>query len=362
MMKLLRTCASLLLLAGVLIGTRSDPGAQSLTYNRGQNVAPAYEGWEAGADGVKYFVFGYMNRNWEEELDVPVGPDNGFSPGNPDQGQPTHFLPRRNRFVFKVPVPASFGDTDELVWTLTTHGKTEKAYASLRLDYQIDDVVKASETGALGAGTSSPEVRANKPPVVTLEGPKARTVKVGQPLTLVMTVTDDGVPKSRLAQQLAALQSVSPPSEGSASGSGSSAGTAAGGTAAPGSTGSGGAAAAGSEGRGSGGAAGQGRRNPFLSPPVRVTVGKNVGLHLSWFVYRGAGKVTFTPDQIKVWEDTRAGANSPWAPIWIPPALPKDGRITTEAVFSEPGTYVLRGLADDGALLAHEDVTVTVTP
>jgi hypothetical protein len=83
-------------------------GAQSLSYTKGQNVAPAYEGWEQGADGAKYFLFGYMNRNWEEELDVPVGPDNGFSPGSPDQGQPTHFLPRRNRFIFRVKVPTGF--------------------------------------------------------------------------------------------------------------------------------------------------------------------------------------------------------------------------------------------------------------
>ena len=116
----------------------------------------------AGADGTKYFLFGYMNRNWEEEIDVPVGPDNGFNVGGADQGQPTHFLPRRNRFVFRVKVPAGFTEKDELIWTLTTHGKTEKAYATLRPDYVVDDVVKASETGALGAGTSSPEVRAQQ--------------------------------------------------------------------------------------------------------------------------------------------------------------------------------------------------------
>src|SRR5499427_7467157 len=112
---------------------------QSLTYSRGQNISPAYEGWEQAADGTKYFVFGYMNRNWEEEIDVPIGAENGFAPGIPDQGQPTHFLPRRNRFIFKVKVPAAFKEKDELVWTLTTHGKTEKAYATLRPDYVLDD-------------------------------------------------------------------------------------------------------------------------------------------------------------------------------------------------------------------------------
>ena len=146
-------CALISVLA---LGVPAMAQAQSLAYNSGQNVAPGYEGWEEDADGSKYFLFGYMNRNWEEEIDVPVGPENGFSPGPADQGQPTHFLPRRNRFVFRVKVPANFTAKDELIWTLTTNGKTEKAYASLREDYKVDDVVKASETGALGAGSSSP--------------------------------------------------------------------------------------------------------------------------------------------------------------------------------------------------------------
>ena len=309
---------------------------QSLSYNSGQGVAPAYEGWEQATDGTKYFLFGYMNRNWVEEINVAPGPENGFSPGPADLGQPTHFLPRRNRFVFRVRVPASFTEKDELVWTLTTHGQTEKAYASLRVDYKVDDVVKASETGALGAGSSSPEVRANKPPVVTLEGDTTRTVRVGEPLTLIAVVTDDGVPKSKLARQLAALTARAP-------------------AAAPG--GEGGAPAAATA-----PAEAPARRNPFLAPPTRVTVGKNVGLHLSWYVYRGAGTVTFSPDQIKPWEDTRVGANSPWAPLWIPPTLPADGRIVTTVTFATPGTYVLRGVADDGALLGSDDVTVTVRP
>jgi hypothetical protein len=135
-----------------------------------------------------------MNRNWEEEIDVPVGPANGFSPGNPDLGQPTHFLPRRNRFIFRVKVPAGFTEKDALVWTLTTNGKTEKAWATTSVDYKLDDVVKASETGALGAGSSSPEIRANKPPIVKVVGEKTLRAKVGEPLTLTSVVTDDGIP------------------------------------------------------------------------------------------------------------------------------------------------------------------------
>ena len=303
--------------------------AQSLSYSRGQTVSPAYEGWEQAADGTKYFVFGYMNRNWEEEIDVPAGPDNGFNIGDADQGQPTRFLPRRNRFVFRVPVPKDFSEKDELIWTLTTQGKTEKAFASLRLDYQIDDVVRASETGALGAGSSSPEIRANKPPTVEVQGRKALTAKVGEPVTLVVEVGDDGVPKRRASGLAGAA----------VANSGSRRDTSA--DTAPESQ-------------------APVRVNRAWQPPARVTVGKNVGLHVSWFVYRGKGSVTFTPEQVMSWEDTRAGANSPWAPIWAPPAMPANGQVSVQATFWEPGVYVLRARADDGALTADGHVTVTV--
>jgi hypothetical protein len=48
-------------------------------------------------------------------------------------------------------------------------------------------------------------------------------------------------------------------------------------------------------------------------------------------------------------------------PGWTPPTIPADGRVVTTARFSEPGTYVIRGLADDGYLYTPADVTVTVT-
>ena len=99
----------------------------------------------------------------------------------------------------------------------------------------------------------------------------------------------------------------------------------------------------------------------MLMPPARITVGKNVGLHHSYYVFRGAGEVTFSPNQIKVWEDTRAGANSPWAPIWVAPPLPPDGRVSATATFSGPGTYLIRSQADDGGLLGWDEFTVIIT-
>jgi hypothetical protein len=350
-------------------------GAQSLSFNSGQNVSPAYEGWEEAADGSKYFLFGYMNRNWEEELNVPAGPANGFSgPAGiaADLGQPTRFLPRRNRFVFRVKVPATFTPKDEMIWTLTTNGVTEKAFASLREDYKVDDVVKASETGALGAGSSSPEVRSNKEPVVKIDGEKTRTVKVGDTIELAAIVTDDGIPKrrsfggggsavSRSAGRGAAAAPAATPGAATPGAGAPAAGAPAAATpaaAAPGAAAPGAPAAAPDAAQA---AIAQRIRGAAMAPPTRITVGKNVGLHLSWFVYRGNGNVMFEPAQIKPWEDTRAGANSPWAPIWVPPAMPADGRIPVKVSFSEPGTYIVRALADDGALTGGDNVTVTVT-
>ena len=120
---------ALLLIANLFLSTAF---AQD-SYRKGQYIEPAYEGWEENADGSFSFIFGYQNENWEEELDVAVGENNFFSPGLEDRGQPTHFLPRRNRFTFKVQVPADWGDK-ELTWTVTANGVTRVAFATLARD------------------------------------------------------------------------------------------------------------------------------------------------------------------------------------------------------------------------------------
>jgi len=299
------------IVALAVMGTHQGADAQ-LSYQQGQNVSPAFEGWEANDDGSLSLVFGYMNRNWQEALDVPVGPENSMSPGPVDQGQPTRFLPRRNRFTFKVRVPADFGD-QEMVWTLTSRGETEYAYGSLRADYKLDNMVIASETGALGIGRSDAESRANTAPTVTLMGDAVRRASVGQPVTLMARVVDDGLPEVRRRRPPAPS---TPPMLTAAQ----------------------------------------------LRPPIRITVDKVVGLNLAWFVFRVEGDVTFDPPQVKTWEDTRTGANSPWAPLWTPPGVPEDGVWTVQVTFDRPGTYILRGRADDGGIYDDVDVTIIVTP
>lgn len=304
-------------------------GAQSLSYSSGQTVSPAFEGWEQNDDGSFNMLFGYMNRNWEEEPVVAIGPDNCISPGPCDQGQPTRFQPRRNRFVFKVRVPKDWG-TKELVWTLTVRGKTERAYATLREDSLVDNIVQASENGALGAGISSPAIRANVAPDLTIDTGERRA-QIGQPLTLVAVAKDDGVPRprfgpdSREAERIAAARAKATNSSPVIVPRGTMA------------------------------------FDPATQrPPSAITVGSQTGLRHSCFVYRGAGRVEFTPRQSKTWEDTRAGANSPWAPRWNAPAIPADGKYQVNVTFQDPGDYTIRCLASDGALNTYKDVVVHV--
>ena len=295
-----------LLIAVFIVVTSS--AALADTYQFGQHIEPAYEGWHPNADGTFSFMFGYMNENWTEQPDVAVGDNNFFSPGDADRGQPTHFLPRRNRFTFEVVVPSDWGER-ELVWTLNVNGVERKAYATLKDDYLVDNMVIASETGSLGAGTSSPESRANIPPVVTIQGDDIRTARVGEEISFVTQVIDDGLPKARRESTTSedALQ----------------------------------------------------RR--MMRPPTRITVGKINGLFLSWNKYRGPGNVTFDPPMPKPWEDTRTSANSPWGALWLPPEAPEDGLYEATATFDAPGTYILWGRADDGGLYTDGYITVNVT-
>ena len=97
------------LLALVLLAGQLPTELPSTKFKSGQDVVPYFEGWIRNKDGSFDLVFGYFNRNWEEELAVPAGADNVVEPGGPDRGQPTFFLPRRQGWVYRVRVPGDFG-------------------------------------------------------------------------------------------------------------------------------------------------------------------------------------------------------------------------------------------------------------
>ena len=60
-------------LAATLVATVAlRPGNAQEKFTHGQTIAPAYEGFIENPDGTFDLVFGYLNRNYEELLDVPI--------------------------------------------------------------------------------------------------------------------------------------------------------------------------------------------------------------------------------------------------------------------------------------------------
>ena len=171
-----------------------DGAKAQIVHATGQNVVPVYEGWERNSDGTFTMVFGYFNRNLEEEPFIPAGPNNMFEPGESDRGQPTHFYPRRQQFMFKVPVPKDWG-TKELVWTLVSHGRTEKASGSLLPIWEIgQQVYEQNRSSTLLHGKDDP---VNQPPSIALRSAPQATTTPGERLTLTALVADDGLPAPR---------------------------------------------------------------------------------------------------------------------------------------------------------------------
>ena len=187
-----RFLALLVLLAAATVartGVSLHAQIVAMRHANGQNVTPVFEGWYRNADGTVTISFGYLNRNYEEQLDIPVGPNNRIDPQPLDQGQPTHFLPRRQFGIFTVVVPKDFGDRT-ITWTLTANGGTASIAASLKPMWEI---------GALKDSTAG-----NTPPVVRFDpngpsgqGPRGVSSAMSAPahagLPLSVWVTDDGV-------------------------------------------------------------------------------------------------------------------------------------------------------------------------
>jgi hypothetical protein len=249
--------------AGVMAAGAGRAQQLDIPYGSGQNVAPVYEGWEKNPDGSFTMSFGYMNRNYDERPEIPIGPNNSFSPEPIDRGQPTHFYPRRQQFMFKVRVPATFGK-QQLVWTLTRGGKTERAIGKLDLEWEISQVVISQNRRGMGSDAVVAPV--NLPPTISVDGAAQRTATVGTPLTLSVNASDDGVPK------------VTP-----------------------------------QEGRGRGDGRGRGGPPPLVtirqsSPVAQQIIQPNrEGLSVTWTQWRGPGRLTFSPARVLV-KDGKASA------------------------------------------------------
>jgi len=164
---------------------------------KGGTVTPSFEGWYRNPDGSYTLSFGYFNRNTEEVVEIPIGPNNYIEPGDPNQGQPTIFQPRRHWGVFGITVPADFG-FNRVTWTLKMNGQTFSIPGSLNRDWEVDAL-----EGEAGSGNTPPVIRLGD---ATGQGPGGMTgaammAKVGKPLAVSVWGKDDGRPVGNVSRQ-----------------------------------------------------------------------------------------------------------------------------------------------------------------
>ena len=175
-------------------GTPPPTYIPDIKFSSGREVVPYLEGWIRNQDGSFDFVFGYYNRNTEQELVIPAGPDNMVSPGPADQGQPTYFMAKRQFRIFRVRVPKDFGEKS-LTWSVTANGRTEKVVAKLVPAYEKDEnFIRTNNNTGISMGVED----TNKPPTLSVEPVANATVNA--PVTLTAMVTDDGLPKPRVVK------------------------------------------------------------------------------------------------------------------------------------------------------------------
>jgi hypothetical protein len=184
------TCAAGLLAGGVFLSAQST-AIPAPRRGAGDSVTGAYEGWYYNADGSRTFLVGYYNRNSQQELDIPIGPNNRIEPGGPDMGQPTHFMPGRNWGMFTVNAPKDFKPTDSYVWTIVANGQSTSIPLRLHADYVM------SPFSEIAVGNTPPVIKFD-PNGKTFQGPLASlatatsmNASVAAPLALPVWVADD---------------------------------------------------------------------------------------------------------------------------------------------------------------------------
>lgn len=173
---------------GLLVGSVATLAAQAVpplmpVRASGQGVSPVFEGWYRNPDGSYNLSFGYLNRNAEEIVEIPQGAQNRIEGGEPVQGLPTRFLPRRHYGVVVVRVPASFAPEDEVTWTIDFRGQTYAIPGHILPSYMID---------ALGSPASDERPVLLRVGAAEVKGPHGTVVgplraRVGQPLEISAT-------------------------------------------------------------------------------------------------------------------------------------------------------------------------------
>ncbi len=181
-------CAAGAIAGGVLLSGQSMPEPRK---QFGASVTGAFEGWFYNPDGSRSFLVGYYNRNSQQELDVPIGPNNRIEPGGPDMGQPTHFLPGRQWGMFIVNAPKEFTPQDKYTWTLVANGQSMTIPLRLNVDYVMSPFTEIAVGNTPPVLRFDPNGKGVQGPLANLANAPALTASVSAPLTLNAWAADD---------------------------------------------------------------------------------------------------------------------------------------------------------------------------
>jgi hypothetical protein len=186
--RLVTLCAAGIVAGGILLSAQAIPTPRR---GAGDNVTGAFEGWYYNPDGSRAFLVGYYNRNSQQELDIPIGPNNRIEPGGPDMGQPTHFLVGRQWGMFAVQVPRDFKPDSQFVWTIVANGVSTSIPLRTHADYVMSPFTE------IAVGNTPPVVKFDpagpgiQGPIGSLATAPSMTTTVAAPLMLNVWASDD---------------------------------------------------------------------------------------------------------------------------------------------------------------------------
>ena len=187
-----------------------------------RTCSPSTRAGSAGRTAASPCTSAILNRNYREQPGIPVGPDNFFSPGEPDRGQPGLLLSPH------APLPCSRSRRPEgdggPPWRTAWSGRCGTTAASRPPSPGCSRSGRSTRTPSskntgIGFGRGKQEWYANQPPKLTVSAGRAAAAAVGQPLVLTAVIEDDELP-SRLppqrragetAQSLSGVPALQPP-------------------------------------------------------------------------------------------------------------------------------------------------------
>lgn len=168
------------------------PRPLSLNTPTGLPVLPIMEGAYDNADGSFTVSFGYHNRNTDQALDIPIGPNNFIEPEQFNGMQPTHFSNGRATGVFTVTVPASMRG-ESIWWNIRTgNGELLRVPGRFgRLGYTLDREPRPQGSLAPRAAFVAGGTQGSDP--MGLVADNTLTAAVGEPVTLTLHAEDPSV-------------------------------------------------------------------------------------------------------------------------------------------------------------------------